>query len=43
MNQIGELKRSFYVDDIDDNRIEASFKEGILRVVQYKQSKGTHG
>jgi len=39
----GELKRSFYVDDIDENKIEASFKEGILRVVLYKQSKGTHG
>lgn len=37
----GELKRSFYVDDIDENKIEASFKEGILRITLYKQSKGT--
>lgn len=35
----GELKRSFYVDDIDENKIKTSFQEGILRVVLYKHSK----
>jgi HSP20 family protein len=35
----GELERSFYVDDIDENKIETSFEEGILRVVLYKKPK----
>jgi HSP20 family protein len=34
----GDLKRSFYVDDIDESRIETSFQDGILRVVLYKHS-----
>lgn len=39
----GELKRSFYVDDIDENKIEASFNEGMVRVALPKQNKGTKG
>lgn len=39
----GELKRSFYVDGIDEDKIEASFHEGMLRVVLPKQVKGNNG
>ncbi|MDT8719278.1 Hsp20/alpha crystallin family protein [Clostridium sp. 19966] len=28
----GEFKRAFYVDNIDESKIEASFKDGVLRV-----------
>lgn len=35
----GELKRSFYIDNIDESKIETSFEEGILRVILYKHPK----
>lgn len=33
----GELRRSFYVDDIDESKVQASYHEGMLRVVLPKQ------
>lgn len=39
----GELKRSFYVDGIDENKIEASYHEGMLRVVLPKSGNTKHG
>lgn len=37
----GELKRSFYVDGIDEDKVEASFSDGILKINLPKQIKGT--
>ncbi|KAF1086209.1 18 kDa heat shock protein [Sporotomaculum syntrophicum] len=28
----GELKRTFYVDDVDEEKIKASFVEGVLKI-----------
>lgn len=39
----GELKRSFYFDDIEEDKIEASFRDGMLRVALPKSIKGTKG
>jgi len=39
----GELKRSFYVDGIDEEKIEASFRDGMLRIALPKKVKGTKG
>jgi HSP20 family protein len=36
----GEFKRSFYVDNVNENEIDASFKDGVLRIVLPKMSKG---
>lgn len=36
----GEFKRSFYVDNVDENEIDASFKDGVLRIVLPKMTKG---
>ncbi|QAA33382.1 heat shock protein Hsp18 [Clostridium manihotivorum] len=36
----GEFKRSFYVDNVDENSIDASFKDGVLRIVLPKKVKG---
>lgn len=36
----GELKRSFYVDNVDEDKIKASFVEGILKVQLPKTEKG---
>ncbi len=33
----GEFKRSFYVDNIDPDRINANFDNGILRITLYKE------
>lgn len=35
----GEFRRSFYVDNIDENKIHASFKEGVLKVDLKKLDK----
>lgn len=35
----GEFKRSFYVDNIDKDKIDASFKDGVLKVVLPKLEK----
>ncbi|KHD34516.1 heat-shock protein [Clostridium acetobutylicum] len=36
----GELRRSFYVDNIDDAKIDASFLDGVLRITLPKKVKG---
>jgi HSP20 family protein len=36
----GEFKRSFYVDNVDESKIDASFKDGVLKVTLPKQEKG---
>jgi Molecular chaperone (small heat shock protein) len=36
----GELRRSFYVDNVDEAKIDASFKDGVLKVTLPKQQKG---
>jgi HSP20 family protein len=28
----GDFKRSFYIDDIDENKVNASFSEGVLKL-----------
>ncbi|MCG4579629.1 Hsp20 family protein, partial [Clostridium cochlearium] len=28
----GEFKRAFYVDNVDENNIRASFKDGVLKI-----------
>lgn len=36
----GALKRSFYVDNVDENKIDASFSNGVLKVILPKIEKG---
>jgi HSP20 family protein len=36
----GELKRSFYIDNVDDKNVTASFKDGVLEIVLPKIKKG---
>ncbi|KPU43388.1 18 kDa heat shock protein [Oxobacter pfennigii] len=36
----GEFKRSFHIDNVDQNGIDASFKDGVLKVVLPKLNKG---
>ncbi len=36
----GEFKRSFYIDNIDENTIDASFTDGVLRITLPKKEKG---
>ena len=36
----GEFNRSFYIDNIDDNKINAAFKDGVLSISIPKLSKG---
>ncbi|WP_055669953.1 heat shock protein Hsp18 [Desnuesiella massiliensis] len=35
----GEFKRSFYVDNVDENSINASFNDGVLKLVLPKLNK----
>ena len=35
----GEFKRSFYVDNIDENSIDASFNNGVLNITMNKLNK----
>lgn len=37
----GEFKRSFYVDDVDEEKVQASFNNGVLKVILPKLNKGT--
>ncbi|MHC6178925.1 heat shock protein Hsp18 [Clostridium sp. JNZ X4-2] len=37
----GEFKRSFYVDNVDEDNINASFKDGVLKVNLPKSEKGS--
>ena len=39
----GEFRRSFYVDNIDENNIAANLADGVLKVTLPKQSKGITG
>ncbi|BAH08494.1 heat shock protein Hsp18 [Clostridium kluyveri] len=36
----GEFKRSFYIDNVDEKNITASFKEGVLKIELPKLEKG---
>lgn len=36
----GEFRRSFYVDNVDQNNIDAAFKDGVLKVILPKLEKG---
>ena len=36
----GELRRSFYIDNVKDSDITASFKDGVLKIVLPKVGKG---
>ncbi|NMM62060.1 Hsp20/alpha crystallin family protein [Clostridium sp. P21] len=36
----GEFKRSFYIDNVEENTIDASFTDGVLKVVLPKKEKG---
>ena len=35
----GEFKRSFHIDNVDENKIKASFNDGVLRVTLPKLKK----
>lgn len=35
----GEFKRSFYIDGIEENKIDASFKDGVLKIILPKNQK----
>lgn len=35
----GELKRSFYIDNVDDKNVTASFKDGVLEIILPKIKK----
>lgn len=35
----GEFKRSFYIDNVDDEKIQAKFEEGVLKVILPKLAK----
>lgn len=36
----GEFKRSFYIDNVEKNTIDASFKDGVLKIILPKKEKG---
>ncbi|KZL89300.1 heat shock protein Hsp18 [Clostridium magnum] len=36
----GEFNRSFYIDNIDESKIDASFIDGVLRITLPKLTKG---
>ncbi|WP_333887856.1 heat shock protein Hsp18 [Clostridium sp.] len=36
----GEFKRSFYIDNVDEKNINASFEEGVLKIELPKLEKG---
>lgn len=37
----GEFQRSFYIDNVDENKIDASFSDGVLRITLPKLQKGS--
>ncbi len=39
----GEFRRSFYVDNIDENNITANLADGVLKVTLPKKNKGIAG
>jgi HSP20 family protein len=36
----GEFKRCFYIDNVDEEKIEASFKDGVLKINLPKSQSG---
>ena len=36
----GEFKRSFYTDNVDESKIDASFNDGVLKIILPKLNKG---
>ncbi|WP_027625953.1 heat shock protein Hsp18 [Clostridium lundense] len=38
----GEFKRSFYIDNVDESKIYASFNDGVLKITLPKLNKGTN-
>lgn len=36
----GEFKRSFYIDNVDESKVDASFNDGVLKLVLPKIVKG---
>lgn len=36
----GEFRRSFYIDNVDESKINASFTDGVLRITLPKLNKG---
>lgn len=36
----GEFRRSFYVDNVEENKIDAVFNDGVLKITLPKQEKG---
>ncbi|MCM8709613.1 Hsp20/alpha crystallin family protein [Clostridium sp. SYSU_GA19001] len=36
----GEFKRSFYINNVDENKIDASFNDGVLKITLPKLNKG---
>lgn len=36
----GEFKRSFYIDNVDESKIDASFNHGVLKITFPKLNKG---
>lgn len=36
----GEFKRSFYTDNVDESKIDASFTDGVLKITLPKLNKG---
>lgn len=38
----GEFKRSFYIDNVDENKIDASFSDGVLKITLPKLNKGNN-
>lgn len=36
----GEFKRSFYIDNVDESKIDASFNSGVLKITLPKLNKG---
>ncbi|MFT8315663.1 MAG: heat shock protein Hsp18 [Clostridium sp.] len=37
----GQFKRSFYVDNVNESAVDASFADGVLKVTLPKKDKGT--
>ncbi len=38
----GEFKRSFYIDNVEESTIDASFKDGVLKVILPKKKKASN-
>lgn len=36
----GEFKRGFYIDNVDEDKIDASFNDGVLKIILPKLNKG---